>query len=331
MPTPYKLKILNGVLKLKTFSDQVLSILGIKDLGTRTGNVSNGVVDWSIQHFTKTTAEWASDTTTILLKGQLGLEDNGTNTYKLKIGNGVDLWSVLGYAGGGSSSGVQSVTGDGVDNTDPLNPVLTFPTPSDIGALTSANITQTITNGVTTSAPSEDAVFDALALKANLSSSLSRKYFAFDNTTYTYTGTTAATIVRSIYIPANSMGANSTIEVYATFIKSGTAGSSSAVFYIGTNPSSTVGAVPVGFNATVANGNLQYGKLMRLTNKNSVNSQLRQAISFSTPDFYNQGSAAKASISIDFSVDQYVHIEMVLGNSGDTHGIADYQVYIDHP
>lgn len=31
--------------------------------------------------------------------------------------------------------------------------------------LTSANITQTITNGVTTNAPSEDAVFDALALK----------------------------------------------------------------------------------------------------------------------------------------------------------------------
>ncbi|MEM0173354.1 MAG: hypothetical protein QXI16_02490, partial [Sulfolobaceae archaeon] len=35
------------------------------------------------------------------------------------------------------SSGVQSVTGDGVDNTDPENPVLTFPTPADIGALDS--------------------------------------------------------------------------------------------------------------------------------------------------------------------------------------------------
>lgn len=36
--------------------------------------------------------------------------------------------------------------------------------------LTSANIVATITNGVTTNAPSEDAVFDALALKANLAS-----------------------------------------------------------------------------------------------------------------------------------------------------------------
>jgi len=38
-------------------------------------------------------------------------------------------YQVLGTAG----SGVQSVTGDGVDNTDPLNPILTFPTPSEIG------------------------------------------------------------------------------------------------------------------------------------------------------------------------------------------------------
>lgn len=36
---------------------------------------------------------------------------------------------------GTPSDGVQSVTGDGVDNTDPNNPVLTFPTPSEIGAL----------------------------------------------------------------------------------------------------------------------------------------------------------------------------------------------------
>lgn len=45
---------------------------------------------------------------------------------------------------------------------------------ADIGAqasgsyLTTSNIVATITNGVTTNAPSEDAVFDALALKANL-------------------------------------------------------------------------------------------------------------------------------------------------------------------
>lgn len=45
----------------------------------------------------------------------------------------VDLrWS--GYGAGGAGGGVESVTGDGVDNTDPLHPALSFPTPGDIGA-----------------------------------------------------------------------------------------------------------------------------------------------------------------------------------------------------
>jgi len=36
--------------------------------------------------------------------------------------------------GGGGGGSVESVTGDGVDNTDPANPVISYPTPADIGA-----------------------------------------------------------------------------------------------------------------------------------------------------------------------------------------------------
>jgi len=197
MPTPYKLKLLNGVLKLKTFSDQVLSILGIKDLGTRTGNVTNGVVDWSIQHFTKTTAQWTADVTTILLDGQIGVEDTGTTTYKFKIGNGVDLWSALGYAGGsggawGTITGTLSNQTDlqtALNNKEPLKGaddnyvtdaqlvVISNTSGTNTGdnaTNTTSNtyadgkVTQVITNGVTDKAPSEDAVFDALALKQNI-------------------------------------------------------------------------------------------------------------------------------------------------------------------
>jgi len=53
---------------------------------------------------------------------------------------------------------------------------------SALGALGSANITQTISNGVTDKAPSEDAVYDALALKAPLASP-------------TFTGTATAPIL----------------------------------------------------------------------------------------------------------------------------------------
>jgi hypothetical protein len=121
--TPYKLKILNGVLKLKSFADVVLNIFGIKDLGTQTGNVNNGLVDWSIQHLTKTTAQWNADTTTILLKGQLGIEDTSNTTYKLKIGNGTNLWSALSYVGGGGggSQDLQSVTDLGATTTNAIN------------------------------------------------------------------------------------------------------------------------------------------------------------------------------------------------------------------
>lgn len=51
------------------------------------------------------------------------------------------LWDVLkklqrlsGLLSSGGGAGVQSVSGDGVNNTDPLNPVLTFPTTVEIGA-----------------------------------------------------------------------------------------------------------------------------------------------------------------------------------------------------
>lgn len=121
--TPYKLKILNGVLKLKSFADVVLNIFGIKDLGTQTGNVTSGLVDWSIQHLTKTTAQWNADTTTILLKGQLGIEDTGNASYKVKIGNGTNLWSALSYVGGGAggSQDLQSVTDLGATTTNAIN------------------------------------------------------------------------------------------------------------------------------------------------------------------------------------------------------------------
>lgn len=38
------------------------------------------------------------------------------------------------WGSGGGGGGVESVTGDGVDNTDPANPVISYPTPGDIGA-----------------------------------------------------------------------------------------------------------------------------------------------------------------------------------------------------
>jgi len=67
------------------------------------------------------------------------LADSLTGDEKIPIGVAGDLATtpnqLKDFIGGGG--GVESVTGDGVDNTDPLNPVLSFPTPTDIGAVES--------------------------------------------------------------------------------------------------------------------------------------------------------------------------------------------------
>ena len=70
----------------------------------------------------------------------------------------IDLRFGRASSGAGGGGGVESVSGDGVDNTDPLNPVISY-------APTSDYIEDTITNGVTNKAPSENAVYDALAGK----------------------------------------------------------------------------------------------------------------------------------------------------------------------
>lgn len=69
---------------------------------------------------------------------------NGTELVEVVQGgeNRQTTAQAIANLGGGGS--VQSVTGDGVDNTDPDNPVISFPTTSDIGAVsTSTTITTT--------------------------------------------------------------------------------------------------------------------------------------------------------------------------------------------
>lgn len=157
-----------------------------------------------------------------------------------------------------------------------------------------------------------------------------RKYFAYDNTTYSYTGTTASTILRTIYIPANSMNLNSTLELHAIFGKSGTAGTMNYAAYITTNPSVITGGSFVKINAFAA-GNLQGGFVLRLTNKNSLNSQAVQLANSGANqyDSWQLANFARTLLSIDFAVDQYLHIYSTLGNATDTAIIYDYQCYID--
>ena len=79
------------------------------------------IVDGSLQLGYKNNAWFTANASLVLLVGQIVyLEQTGT----YKLGDGVTALSALTFLGGGSGSGVQSVTGANVDNTDPLNPIV---------------------------------------------------------------------------------------------------------------------------------------------------------------------------------------------------------------
>jgi len=159
--------------------------------------------------------------------------------------------------------------------------------------------------------------------------SLGRKYFAYDNTTYTYTGTTVATIVRTIYIPAGSMNENSTLELMSRFTKTGIAGNVTSSFYVTTNPTSLISGFVMWQVQAGSSNNLGWGSLIRITNKNSLSSQIYNQQSKS--DFWSTQTSTWLSGTVDFSVNQYIHIYMTLVSAADTTGITDYQCYIDKP
>jgi hypothetical protein len=86
-----------------------------------------------------TESEWTTANPT-LAAGEIGFI---SDTNEIVIGDGSTAFTGLtpiGGGGGGGSGTVESVTGDGVDNTDPDNPVISWPDPGDIGA---ANATHT--------------------------------------------------------------------------------------------------------------------------------------------------------------------------------------------
>jgi len=89
------------------------------------------------------------NTLIVALKGDLNplLEgvDNGDNTYTFTSKDGSNSFTIdLTF----STGGVQSVTGDGVDNTDPNNPILSFPDADEVDDSSTTNkfVTQTLIN-----------------------------------------------------------------------------------------------------------------------------------------------------------------------------------------
>ena len=197
---------------------------------------------------------------------------------------------------------------------------------------TTTNKSDSYTASSTTTYANTKALVDGLATKvgtgdASVTNNRGRKYFAYNNTTYTYTGTTAATILRTIYIPAGTLTANSTLELYVNYVASGIANAKTGGIYITTNSSAISGGT-IMYSIQVGGTSLSWSKNLRLTNKNSLSSQL-MFLTTTQPYYSANSTSAKTATAFDFSVGQYIHIYSSMLNAGDTVGISDYQCYID--
>lgn len=115
----FKLIVQNSKIVLKSVANYIINASGIKDLLTGTSNVdTNGKIDWTLQHYADTAANFTSANPTLLV-GQIGIEtDNLLTTPKFKIGDGANDWNTLPYANSTSGGTWGSITGTLSNQTD---------------------------------------------------------------------------------------------------------------------------------------------------------------------------------------------------------------------
>ena len=180
-------------------------------------------------------------------------------------------------------------------------------------------IEDSITNGVTDKAPSQNAVFDALALKQDTlvsntniktvnnvsilgSGNISTTPFK-QNTASSLTGTILETIITSILIPANTFQSNDWLNWLISINATNNANSKILKFYFNTSASLS-GAVQVA-QRTLA-GAITQTVSRNMFFKNSVSSQRTMiGVTLSAPSDEEGNTGAAADLSINFGVDQY--------------------------
>lgn len=115
------------------------------------------------------------------------------------------------------AGGVQTLSGEFIDNTDPENPVVTGvqaaidQAETDANAYADSKVADAINNGQTSVAPSQNAVFDALALKAPLASP------TFDGTPAAPTavgGTNTTQLATTAFVQQELVGLDTDIDYF---------------------------------------------------------------------------------------------------------------------
>lgn len=172
-------------------------------------------------------------------------------------------------------------------------------------------VSQTITNGVTAFAPSEDVVFDALALKQNL------LYRSITTTpSATLTGTTTETELLKITIPANTLTASEILEIKMNIVRAGAGGNITYRLKMSTSstmPATTTDQIAIRLQNT-GNTFLPLERTMKIDSGNLT------GFLFTSSSVSDLADAAiiLSSKTFDNTVTNYLYLSATLTNTGDS-------------
>ncbi len=198
---------------------------------------------------------------------------------------------------------------DLITNAPTNNQALVYETSTDLWK-NKTIIEDSITNGVTTIAPSQNAVFDALALKQNIVSLYNL------TSQITHTGTTAKTLLLTYFIPANTFTNGDFLNFSAIVTKAANIGSTTHTIEINTTNTLTGATIisTAGFNTT--NLSMKFKREIALTAGNGYILN----ISNNTPNDQTIGVVPNTmpTFTYNLAADLYLFVTCTLTNATDS-------------
>lgn len=314
-----------------------------------------------IQLAYKSQAWFDANATLILLPGQtVYLEEPDTNTPtapQFKRGDGVnELQDLIFNSSGGS--GVQSVTGTPVDNTDPSNPVINAPTQASFDALNSY-VVDTLAGQVANKQPLAENLTEIAAINFlvgggewiyNEGGALVKKTTAQSknllnkdinivksNINQSHTGNTTETLLPffvEIDPAVITIGPNTRFYVEITS-STGTSNSNakSLEVYIGPTSGTLVGATKVAHhsNATIGAFACNYTRTIQLLNSLTSMKFTNLGLGSTGRDDIANTVAMATSNAQNFANKVYFMFTIILGNAADSRSLDGIKITVSNP
>lgn len=171
----------------------------------------------------------------------------------------------------------------------------------------------------------------------NLNGSFNRKIYNYLNTDSTHTGSTNEVVISNLQVDGGVMGANGKLVTDSVPFKVGTLGNATFRRYVSTVGTNTVGATGTPASSTqigtniLAATNLISGFQRELVNKNSESSNTCYPSGTSATTDFAVSTSARTTVNINTANNFWVVDSVQLGNSGDTAGYDNIQLYIEKP